>query len=68
MADRSEIAAGSVQGVALVPFPAAGTIFTSPSYYGLDSIVATAASVAHWSCSSPPVCLAAGALAHEIGD
>jgi MFS family permease len=41
MADRSEIAAvyaaGSVQGVALVTFPAAGTIFTSPSYYGLDS-------------------------------
>jgi MFS family permease len=41
MADRSEIAAvyaaGSVQGVALVTFPAASTIFTSPSYYGLDS-------------------------------
>jgi MFS family permease len=41
MADRSEIAAvyaaGSVQGVALVTFPAAGTIFTSPNYYGLDS-------------------------------
>ncbi len=41
MADRNEIAAvyaaGSVQGVALVTFPAAGTIFTSPSYYGLSS-------------------------------
>jgi MFS family permease len=41
MADRAEIAAvyaaGSVQGVALVTFPAAGTIFTSPSYYGLSS-------------------------------
>ncbi len=41
MADRNEIvavyAAASVQGVALVTFPAAGTIFTSPSYYGLSS-------------------------------
>jgi MFS family permease len=41
VADRAEIAAvyaaGSVQGVALVTFPAAGTIFTSPSYYGLSS-------------------------------
>jgi MFS family permease len=41
MADRNEIAAvyaaGTVQGVALVTFPAASTIFTSPSYYGLSS-------------------------------
>jgi MFS family permease len=41
MADRSETAAvyaaATVQGVALVTFPAASTIFTSPSYYGLDS-------------------------------
>jgi len=41
MADRSQIgavyAAGMVQGVALVTFPAASTIFTSPSYYGLSS-------------------------------
>jgi MFS family permease len=41
MANRNEIAAvyaaGSVQGVALVTFPAAGTIFTSPSYYGLSN-------------------------------
>jgi MFS family permease len=41
MADRSETgavyAAGTVQGVALVTFPAASTIFTSPSYYGLSS-------------------------------
>src|SRR6516164_2067241 len=41
MADRRETgvvyAAGTVQGVALVTFPAASTIFTSPSYYGLSS-------------------------------
>jgi hypothetical protein len=41
MADQNEIAAvyaaGTVQGVALVTFPAASTIFTSPSYYGLSS-------------------------------
>ena len=41
MADRSETgavyAAACVQGVALVTFPAASTIFTSPSYYGLSS-------------------------------
>ncbi len=30
-------AAGLVQGVALVTFPAASTIFTSPSHYGLTS-------------------------------
>jgi MFS family permease len=40
VATRSEIttvyAAGLVQGVALVTFPAASTIFTSPSYYGLS--------------------------------
>jgi MFS family permease len=41
MADRRETgvvyAAGTVQGVALVTFPAASTIFTSPSYYGLSN-------------------------------
>jgi MFS family permease len=41
MADRNETAAvyaaATVQGVALVTFPAASTIFTSPSYYGLSS-------------------------------
>jgi hypothetical protein len=41
MADRREIGAvylaGTVQGVALVTFPAASTIFTSPSYYGLSN-------------------------------
>jgi fucose permease len=41
MADRSETGAvylaGTVQGVALVTFPAASTIFTSPSYYGLSN-------------------------------
>jgi len=41
MADRSEIGAvyvaATVQGVALVTFPAASTIFTSPSYYGLSN-------------------------------
>jgi MFS family permease len=40
-ADRNQTAAvyaaGMVQGVALVTFPAASTIFTSPSYYGLSS-------------------------------
>ncbi|HEY6426878.1 MAG TPA: MFS transporter [Acidimicrobiales bacterium] len=40
-ASRTEISvvylAGTVQGVALVTFPAAGTIFTSPAYYGLSS-------------------------------
>jgi hypothetical protein len=39
MAQRSEIgdvyAAGLIQGVALVTFPAASHIFTSPTYYGL---------------------------------
>ncbi len=30
-------AAGLVQGIALVTFPAASTIFTSPSHYGLSS-------------------------------
>jgi fucose permease len=41
MAQRSEIltvyAAGLVQGVTLVTFPAANAIFTSASYYGLSS-------------------------------
>ena len=41
MADRNETAAvyaaATVQGVALVTFPAASTIFTSPNYYGLSS-------------------------------
>ena len=41
MAERNQIAAvyvaATVQGVALVTFPAASTIFTSPNYYGLDS-------------------------------
>src|SRR6185503_8603843 len=41
MVDRREIgavyAAATVQGVALVTFPAASTIFTSPSYYGLSN-------------------------------
>jgi fucose permease len=41
MAQRSEIAtvytAGVIQGVALVTFPAAGAVFTSPNYYGLSS-------------------------------
>src|SRR6516162_510359 len=41
MADRNETAAvyaaGTVQGVALVTFPAASTIFTSSSYYGLSN-------------------------------
>ena len=40
-AQKSEIAAvytaGVVQGLALVTFPAASTIFTSPQYYGLSS-------------------------------
>lgn len=41
MVDRNEIGvvygAGLVQGVALVTFPAASSILTSPSYYGLTS-------------------------------
>lgn len=41
MAQRSEMltvyAAGVVQGVALVTFPAAGAVFTSPGEYGLSS-------------------------------
>jgi fucose permease len=41
MAQRNEIlavyAAGVIQGVALVTFPAAGAVFTSPGYYGLSS-------------------------------
>ena len=41
MAQRSEIltvyAAGVIQGVALVTFPAASAVFTSPSDYGLSS-------------------------------
>jgi len=41
MATKSEsnvvYVAGLVQGVALVTFPAASTIFTSPSYYGLSN-------------------------------
>jgi len=40
-AQKSEVAAvyaaGIVQGLALVTFPAASTIFTSPRYYGLSS-------------------------------
>src|SRR5262245_46538062 len=40
MASRSETgavyAAAIIQGVALVTFPAASTIFTSPSYYDLS--------------------------------
>jgi fucose permease len=41
MAQRSEIvtvyAAGLVQGIALVTFPAAGAVFTSPTGYGLSN-------------------------------
>ena len=41
MAGRAEVAAvygaGLIQGVALVTFPAASSILTSPSYYGLTS-------------------------------
>src|SRR6476646_10811274 len=41
MAQRSETAAvytaGVIQGLALVTFPAASTVFTSPQYYGLSS-------------------------------
>ena len=41
MATKAEIntvyAAGLVQGIALVTFPAASTIFTSPSQYGLSN-------------------------------
>ena len=41
MAQRNEIAAiyvaGVVQGLALVTFPAASTVFTSPQHYGLSS-------------------------------
>ena len=41
MAQRSEVtavyAAGVIQGLALVTFPAASTIFTSPQYYDLSS-------------------------------
>jgi fucose permease len=41
VADRRETGAvfiaGTVQGVALVTFPAASTIFTSPNYYGLSN-------------------------------
>ncbi len=41
MAQRSEIralyAAGVIQGVALVTFPAAGAVFTSPTDYGLSA-------------------------------
>jgi MFS family permease len=41
MAQRNEIvavyAAGVIQGVALVTFPAASAIFSSPAYYGLSS-------------------------------
>lgn len=41
MADRREVVAvygaGLVQGVALVAFPAASSILTSPDYYGLSS-------------------------------
>jgi MFS family permease len=41
MAKRAEVAAvysaGVIQGVALVTFPAASAVFTSPQYYGLSS-------------------------------
>ena len=41
MATKAEInavyAAGLIQGIALVTFPAASTIFTSPSQYGLSN-------------------------------
>jgi fucose permease len=41
MAQRNEIAAvyaaGVIQGLALVTFPAASTVFTSPHHYGLSS-------------------------------
>jgi fucose permease len=41
MAQRNEIlavyAAGVIQGIALVTFPAAGAVFTSPGSYGLSS-------------------------------
>jgi fucose permease len=41
MAQRKEVTAvytaGVIQGLALVAFPAASTIFTSPKYYGLSS-------------------------------
>src|SRR5215469_10471581 len=41
MAQRNEIAAvyvaGVIQGLALVTFPAASTVFTNPQHYGLSS-------------------------------
>ena len=41
MATRTEArvvyAAGAAQGIVLVTFPAASTIFTSPSQYGLSN-------------------------------
>ena len=41
MATKAEVntvyAAGLIQGIALVTFPAASTIFTSPSQYGLSN-------------------------------
>jgi hypothetical protein len=60
MAQRSEIdavyAAGMIQGVALVTFPAASRIFTSPTYLWTATIFGLAALVA----------LAMGALAFII--
>ena len=69
MAQRKEVVAvytaGMIQGLALVTFPAASSIFTSPQYYGLSStaygglflpqaIMAIAASLSGGGLDPPP--------------
>ena len=62
MAQRAEVAAvygaGVVQGVALVTFPAASAVFTSPQYYGLSSTQYGAMFVPRRSPRSWPRCWA----------
>jgi MFS family permease len=70
MAPRNEVAAvytaGVVQGLALVTFPSASTIFTSPQYYGLSS-TAYGAMFLPQAIMAIAASLLGGKLTHRLG-
>ena len=63
---RTVYAAGLVQGVVLVTFPAASTIFTAPGSYGLSSTQYGAMFLPQ-ACVAVTAALAEGALARRFG-
>jgi len=63
---RTVYAAGLVQGVVLVTFPAASTIFTAPGSYGLSSTQYGAMFLPQ-ACLAVTAALAEGALARRFG-